>query len=151
MNNQMLHDLSTQHTLGIGTDIVAISRIQRIWENFGQAFARRILSKKELEDFEKTPLPIPFLAKRYAAKEAVAKAVGTGFRPGGFWLTDIGVHNDSLGKPFLVFSEHMQMLLEKQGVTQSLISLSDEKEFALAFVVLVGREANQDNQDHQDN
>lgn len=125
-------------TIGIGTDLVAVARIQKIWEQYGIAFAKRILSKKELEEFQNASNPISFLAKRYAAKEAVAKAIGTGFRPGSFWLTDIGVHNDSLGKPHLEYSEVVQKLLREMGVQRSHISLSDEKEYAVAFVVLSG-------------
>lgn len=120
---------------GIGTDLVAIKRIKRIWEHFGQAFARRILTPHELSEFEKTSLPVSFLAKRYAAKEAVAKAIGTGFRPETFWLTDIGVANDSMGKPHLEFSERMHALLKTHAITQCHLSLSDEKDYALAFVV----------------
>lgn len=123
---------------GIGTDIVAVSRIKKIWERFGDAFARRILTQGELEEFQKTSLPIPFLAKRYAAKEAVSKAIGTGFRPDSFWLTDIGVQNDALGKPHLEYTRKMQVILDNYGIIESHISLSDESDFALAFVVLVG-------------
>lgn len=125
-------------TIGIGTDLVAVTRIQKIWDQYGDAFARRILSKKELQDFKQSNQPIPFLAKRYAAKEAVAKAIGTGFRPGSFWLTDIGIHNDSLGKPFLEYSESLQNLMNSLGVERSHISLSDERDYALAFVILTG-------------
>ena len=121
---------------GIGTDLVAIKRIKKIWEHFGPAFAQRILTSNELMEFEKTSLPVSFLAKRYAAKEAVAKAIGTGFRPETFWLTDIGVTNDSMGKPHLEFSERMQAILKGQGITQCHLSLSDERDYALAFVVL---------------
>lgn len=124
--------------IGIGTDLVAIARIRTIWEHYGQAFARRILTKEELEDLQTSRQMVPFLAKRYAAKEAVAKALGTGFRPGGSRLTEIGVRNNSLGCPYLLFSGETEKLIKEKGVLEGKISLSDEKEFALAFVVLVG-------------
>lgn len=124
--------------IGIGTDLVAIARIRKIWDQYRDSFARRILTKKELEDFQNQALPVSFLAKRYAAKEAVAKALGTGFQPNGFWLTDIGVHNNGLGKPYLEFSDRMKKGLEEQRIVRTHISLSDEKDYALAFVIIEG-------------
>jgi len=123
--------------VGIGTDMVSIARIRAIWERFGVAFARRILTSTELEKFSLARDPVAFLAKRYAAKEAVAKALGTGFRPQGVLLTDIGVLNDVLGRPYLQFTGQTAVEMEQRGVVESHLSLSDEREFALAFVVLV--------------
>jgi len=125
--------------VGIGTDLVSIQRIQKIWERFGESFAKRILTKGELEDLKKTPTPVSFLAKRYAAKEAVAKALGTGFRPGGLLLNEIGVKNDALGRPHLYFEGRTAEVLAHQGATESFITLSDEREHALAFVILTGK------------
>jgi len=124
--------------IGIGTDIVAIARIKKIWERYGLAFAKRILTPSEFEQLPKSRDQIGFLAKRYAAKEAVAKALGTGFRPDGVLLTDIGVSNDHLGRPHLLFSGFAKQEIERKGVTESYITLSDEKEFAVAFVILLG-------------
>ncbi len=122
--------------VGIGTDMVSTARIAAIWQRFGRAFARRILTKSEWEDLAKSRHPIGFLAKRYAAKEAVAKAIGTGFRAQGILLTEIGVSNDALGRPYLQFIGGTAAEMLKKGVTDSHVSLSDEKEFALAFVIL---------------
>lgn len=124
--------------IGIGTDLVAVERIQRIWEKYEEAFARRILAPRELKEFKNQTAKVSFLSKRYAAKEAVAKAIGTGFQPKSFWLTDIGVVNDKMGKPHLEFSDKMQPLLAELGISESHISLSDEKHHALAFVILLG-------------
>lgn len=124
--------------IGIGSDIVSLARIKRIWERYQEAFPRRILNKAELEHFSKARCKVAFLAKRYAAKEATAKALGTGFRPGGVLLTDIAVQNDSLGRPFLELSGGAHAEWQKRNVVTSHLTLSDEKEFALAFVVLVG-------------
>jgi holo-[acyl-carrier protein] synthase len=123
--------------VGIGTDIVSIARIQSIWDRFGSAFARRILATSELERLSLSRDPVPFLAKRYAAKEAVSKALGTGFRPQGILLTEIGVNNDALGRPYLEFSGSAGREMMRLNIIESHLSLSDEKEFALAFVVLV--------------
>lgn len=142
LNKQIKTDMNilfqSAHIKGIGTDLVEVKRIQKIWDRFGLAFARRILTINEFQEFQKTLLPVAFLAKRYAAKEAMAKAMGTGFQPNGFWLTDIGVLNDALGKPYLDFTQRMQGIIMERGIEQCYLSLSDEKEFALAFVVLVG-------------
>jgi len=125
--------------VGIGTDIVSIARIKSIWLRYGNAFARRILAKSELEDLPNAKDPVGFLAKRYAAKEAVAKALGTGFQPQGFWLTEIAVNNDSLGRPHLVFTGRAALEMARREISESHLSLSDEREFALAFVILSGQ------------
>jgi holo-[acyl-carrier protein] synthase len=124
--------------IGIGTDLVSIARISSIWDRYGLAFAKRILANSELEELSKVKNPVGFLAKRYAAKEAVAKALGTGFQPHGFWLTDIAVSNDALGRPYLTYSRGAQAEVERRQIRESHLSLSDEREFALAFVILVG-------------
>jgi holo-[acyl-carrier protein] synthase len=121
--------------IGIGTDLVATVRIETIWNRFGMNFARRILTEAELEKLSLNKNPIHFLAKRFAAKEAVAKALGTGFRPQGILLTEIGVMNDNLGRPYLEFSGRTKEIFDKLGV-KTHISLSDERDHALAFVIL---------------
>jgi holo-[acyl-carrier protein] synthase len=123
--------------LGIGTDLVSIARIRNLWERYGFNFARRILTPGELEEVTELKNPIPFLAKRYAAKEAVAKALGTGFRPNGILLSEIGVRNDELGRPHLVFFGRTAEEIERRKISDSQISLTDEREYALAFVILM--------------
>lgn len=123
--------------VGIGTDLVSMARIKSIWDRFGLSFARRILSKGELERLTLSRDPVSLLAKRYAAKEAVVKALGTGFRPH-ILLTEISVNNDSLGRPYLEYSGGVEREMARLNVRESHLTLSDEKEFALAFVVLVG-------------
>ena len=124
--------------VGIGSDLVSVARIRRIFERYGTAFGRRILTHSEKNDLLASKDPIAFLAKRFAAKEAMAKALGTGFRPSGVLLTDIGVHHDPGGRPYLVCTGGAAQAMQKQQVLASHLSLSDEREFALAFVVLVG-------------
>lgn len=124
--------------MGIGTDIVSIARIKSIWDRFQAVFARKILTPNELKDLSKTNDAVAFLAKRYAAKEAVAKALGTGFRQG-ILLTEIGVNNDELGRPHLEFFGNTQLEIERRQIVESHLSLSDEREFAVAFVILLGR------------
>lgn len=120
---------------GIGTDIVEVSRIEDSLARFGDAFARRILTEQEWLSYQRSKTQARFLAKRFAAKEAFAKALGTGLRePATF--QNIGVTNDSLGKPILKLSETLQRLLDDKGIVQQHLSLSDEKALAAAFVVL---------------
>jgi len=120
---------------GIGTDIVRIPRMADNLDRYGERFAVRILTRSEMATFIDSAQQASFLAKRFAAKEAAAKALGTGFRDG-LNLHDIGVDNDALGKPLLVFSQQAQQILQKQGIGNSHLSLSDEKEYAIAYVVL---------------
>ena len=120
---------------GIGTDIVRIQRMADNLGRYGERFAARILTEQEMAVFRESAQQAPFLAKRFAAKEAAAKAVGTGFR-GGLSLRDIGVDNDALGKPVLAFSAHAREVLQNRGVGHTHLSLSDESEYAIAYVVL---------------
>ncbi len=119
--------------IGIGTDIVAIARIRTSIERFGNRFVERILSECELEGYRRAGNPAAFVAKRFAAKEAAAKAFGTGFRDG-LTLRQIAIANNALGRPELAFSGRARELLAEQGVTHTFVSLSDEREQAIAFV-----------------
>ena len=98
--------------LGVGTDIVAVARMRAVLARHGERFARRIL-----------------------AKEALVKALGTGFRDG-IKLTDIRVTHDELGKPGLRYDGKTASLLRQRGVFCSHITLSDEHDYAVAFVIL---------------
>ena len=120
---------------GIGTDIVRSQRMADNLDQHGERFAARILTDVEMAAFRDSSRQPQFLAKRFAAKEATAKALGTGFRDG-LSLRDIGVNNDALGKPVLVFSERAQQILKDKGVGATHLSLSDESEYAIAYVVL---------------
>ena len=120
---------------GLGTDVVEIGRIQKALERFGDKFARRVLCEPELDRFFKHKLPANYLAKRFAAKEAFTKALGTGIRSPANWH-GVWVANLPSGKPELHFSRPLQTLLEKHGVTRVHLSLSDEKGVAFATVIL---------------
>jgi holo-[acyl-carrier protein] synthase len=120
---------------GIGTDVVEIERIQNALARFGDRFARRILCEPELKRFAGHRLPANYLAKRFAAKEAFTKALGTGIHAPANWH-GVWVTNLPSGKPTLNFSAELQRLLSKRGVTSAHISLSDERGVAFATVVL---------------
>jgi holo-[acyl-carrier protein] synthase len=120
---------------GIGTDIVAMRRVSSIWERFGERFAERILAPEERAEFSGHAAPVRFLAKRFAAKEAFAKALGSGVRPPAT-LHHIRVTHDALGKPLLAFHPILAAELERRGIRHHHLSLSDEEEMAVAFVIL---------------
>lgn len=121
---------------GIGTDIVSIPRIHASLERFGEPFARRVLTAEEWTEYRASPRPERFLAKRFAAKEAAVKALGLGFRQGlAFHL--IGVTHDPYGKPGLVYGGRALERVRERGITDSLLSIADEREYAVAFVVLL--------------
>lgn len=119
---------------GIGTDIVAVDRLRRMWERHGDHAVARLLAPDELPAFSKAGDKGRFLAKRFAAKEAFAKAFGTGLRPPAL-LGAIAVTNDELGKPALRFHGDLERTMCANGLTAHL-SISDESDYAVAFVLL---------------
>jgi len=121
---------------GIGTDIVHINRMRDNLEKHGDKFARRILTELEFKEFETKHNQAAFLAKRFAAKEATAKAMGTGFSQG-LSLHHIGVGNDAAGKPVITFLDVAEKFLEDNKIKQAHLSLADERDYAVAFVMLV--------------
>jgi holo-[acyl-carrier protein] synthase len=124
---------------GIGVDLVRISRMEAAIGRHGRRFAERILAGQELADYDGSRRKDAFLAKHFAAKEALLKALGTGLRMGIQW-GDMEVRKDTLGKPFLICGGRVQELFDERGITASFLSLSDEDEYAAAFVTLVCRE-----------
>jgi holo-[acyl-carrier protein] synthase len=120
---------------GVGSDVVEIPRIQAALARFGERFARRILCEPELRRFRAHRLPANYLAKRFAAKEAFTKALGTGIRAPANWH-GVWVVNLPSGKPSLEFTDPLRALLERRGVTGAHITLSDEREMAFATVIL---------------
>ena len=120
---------------GIGTDVVEYARIESMWARYGLRFARRVLSERELTRFESDPQAARFLAKRFAAKEAFAKAVGSGLRePVG--MRRISITHDAYGKPGLMFDEVLGTHLSQLGIGTHHLSVSDEHKTIVAFVVL---------------
>jgi len=119
---------------GIGTDIVEVERIQSSLDQFGDAFAKRILAGSEWEDYQASQLKARFLAKRFAAKEAFAKAIGLGMRHPMGWQACEVISND-LGRPSVQLHGELAAWFQTQG-WQAHLSLSDEAHHALAFVVI---------------
>jgi holo-[acyl-carrier protein] synthase len=123
--------------VGIGTDVVSIERIAGVLRRHGKRFVNRVLTPEERARYERTNERARpgHLAKRWAAKEAFSKAIGTGIHPPFTWQS-ITVGRDPKGKPLVIPNERMKKHLESIGVTHAHISLTDDAGIAVAFVVL---------------
>ena len=121
---------------GIGTDILQVSRIERALERTPK-LAERILTPTEYSDFQQDGQPGRFLAKRFAAKEAVVKALGTGIRMGVGWH-QIQIEKDELGKPLITLLGGALERANEMAVDSYFISYSDERDYVVAMVVLEG-------------
>jgi len=122
--------------LGVGVDIVENSRIAKLLKN--KLFIKRIFSNSEILIANKTKDKKSFYSKRFAAKEALAKSIGTGLRDG-FNFKDISIINDKLGKPSFVINDKIKKIVKKQFKTTSFnffLSISDEKKYSIAYVIL---------------
>jgi holo-[acyl-carrier protein] synthase len=118
----------------VGTDVVQVSRMEAVWQRHGEAFARRTLMPEELQWFGRTRNPVRFLAMHFAAKEAIVKALGTGFRHG-VWVRDVGFVPDFRGKPCVIFSVRGDVVRRKFGVGEAHVSLTDEAGLVVAMAV----------------
>jgi holo-[acyl-carrier protein] synthase len=123
--------------LGIGVDLVECARIQRSIDRFGARFLHRVFTDGEIEYSMSMKFPARHLAARFAAKEAVSKAFGTGIGRAMGWR-DIDIRKKPSGEPFLVFSGPAQELAAKQGVTSTFVTLSHTEHHAIACIVLDG-------------
>jgi holo-[acyl-carrier protein] synthase len=120
---------------GIGSDLIRVERLAAVIDRHGDRFARRILAAAEYSEYLENGDRAAFLAKRFAAKEAAAKAFGTGIRDG-LQLAHIAVEHDRLGRPGLRFHARAAELVATLAIGASHLSLADEGGWALAFVVL---------------
>jgi holo-[acyl-carrier protein] synthase len=123
--------------VGIGTDLVEVPRIERALQRFGERFAQRILADCEYREYQRNRRPAAFLAKRFAAKEAFSKAMGTGLRHPVRWRNII-VGHDRMGKPVFEYSNELRPLLDARE-WHAHLSITDERGMACAFVVLETR------------
>ena len=122
---------------GVGTDLVEIARIARAIARHGETFAARILSRTELDDYRNRQNQAAFLAKRFAAKEAIAKALGTGIGAE-LGLCDLTIGHTPSGRPRAEFSAKGRDTCRRLGVARVHLSLSDERRYANAFAVAEG-------------
>ena len=120
---------------GIGVDIIENSRIKKMIKN--KIFLQRVFSKYEIMNSKKKTNKISFFAKRFAAKEAFSKSLGSGFRDN-LNFKDIVVKNDRSGKPFFYITKKIKSIIKKKFKTNKFIfflSVSDEKNYSIAFVI----------------
>jgi holo-[acyl-carrier protein] synthase len=128
---------------GIGTDVVQIQRIERLHGKYGEHFAERLLLPAEMDAFRaqsnRSPSrPARFLAMRFAAKEAIVKAMGTGFAHG-IWIRDVGITANEFGRPEIIWSQRGQQVREQLGIGEGHITLTDEAGLVVAVAVLMRR------------
>jgi len=121
---------------GIGVDVLESARITRTLERFGAHFIERLLMPEERAQLERTQRPARFLAMRFAAKEAIVKAMGTGFGHG-VWIRDVGVVQNAWGKPEVVFSPRGERVRRALGIGDGHVTLTDEAGLVVAVAVLM--------------
>jgi holo-[acyl-carrier protein] synthase len=121
---------------GIGVDVLEAKRIVETLERFGSRFVQHLLMPEEQVQLAKTQRPARFLAMRFAAKEAIVKAMGTGFAHG-IWIRDVGVVQNSWGKPEVVFSERGERVRKGLGIGEGHVTLTDEAGLVVAVAVLM--------------
>lgn len=121
--------------IGIGVDIAEVARFDKLISRFGERFARRVLTGDELREYQRRNFSSSYLATRFAAKEAVAKACGTGIGAQ-LGFHSLQIDHDDNGKPVLRFLQDAGELVARLGVRNSLVSLSDEKHYVVAMVLL---------------
>src|SRR6201991_934653 len=120
---------------GIGVDVLEAKRITATLERFGSRFVQHLLMPAEQVQLAKTQRPARFLAMRFAAKEAIVKAMGTGFAHG-IWIRDVGVVQNSWGRPEVVYSPRGEKARRRLGIGGGHVTLTDEAGLIVAVAVL---------------
>jgi holo-[acyl-carrier protein] synthase len=121
---------------GVGIDVLQAQRLRNTYARFGEHFVDRLLLPQERAQFERTQRPERFLAMRFAAKEAIVKAMGTGFAHG-VWIRDVGVLQNAWGKPEVIYSERGERVRRRLGIGEGHITLSDEAGLVVAVAILL--------------
>jgi holo-[acyl-carrier protein] synthase len=124
---------------GIGTDVISLDRIEAAYARYGERFAERLLMPEEATAFRANRRPVRFLAMRFAAKEAIVKALGTGFAHG-VWIRDVGIAANAWGRPEVIWSERGRKVRDALGAGEGHVTLTDEAGLVVAVAVLMRRE-----------
>lgn len=122
---------------GVGADLIRVARLEKAVRRSGQRFLERVFASEELQYCQGKKNPFPHLAVRFAAKEAILKALGTGWGLGLGWK-EVLIYHDEEGRPRVRLEGKAQERAQKMGVADILISLSHEGDYALAFAVAQG-------------
>jgi holo-[acyl-carrier protein] synthase len=125
---------------GIGTDVVQLARVEAVYARHGENFVRRLLMPAEEVAFRSYKRPVRFLAMRFAAKEAIVKALGTGFAHG-IWIRDVGVVPNAWGRPEIAWSDRGRALRDRLGAAEGHVTLTDEAGLVVAVAVLMRKES----------
>ena len=125
---------------GIGTDVVQPARVEEVFARHGEHFVRRLLMPEEEAAFRRYKRPARFLAMRFAAKEALVKALGTGFAHG-IWIRDVGIAPNAWGRPEPIWSERGRALRDRLGAGEGHVTLTDEAGLVVAVAVLMRKES----------
>ena len=124
---------------GIGIDVVRLERIEAAYGRHGERFVERLLLPQEEAAFRAYKRPVRFLAMRFAAKEAIVKALGTGFAHG-VWIRDVGIAANAWGRPEVIWSERGRKVRDGLGAGEGHVTLTDEAGLVVAVAVLMRRE-----------
>jgi holo-[acyl-carrier protein] synthase len=125
---------------GIGIDVLKAERVQRVFEKYGERFVEHLLMPEERAQLERTARPGRFLAMHFAAKEAIVKAMGTGFAHG-VWIRDVGMVQNEWGRPEVVYSPRGGRVRDGLGIGEGHVTLTDEAGLVVAVAVLMRRGA----------
>ena len=125
---------------GIGTDVVQLARVQSAYDRHGERFVQRLLMPEEEAAFRGYRRPVRFLAMRFAAKEAIVKALGTGFAHG-VWVRDVGIRANAWGRPEVIWSDRGRELCDRLGAGEGHVTLTDEAGLVVAVAVLMRKES----------
>jgi holo-[acyl-carrier protein] synthase len=125
---------------GIGTDVVQLERVEQVYARHGEHFVRRLLMPEEEGAFRRYKRPVRFLAMRFAAKEAIVKALGTGFAHG-VWIRDVGIVANAWGRPEVIWSDRGRALRDRLGAGEGHVTLTDEAGLVVAVAVLMRKES----------
>ena len=123
---------------GVGIDVLEAQRMRASYARFGERLVERLLLPEERAQFERTARKERFMAMRFAAKEAIVKAMGTGFAHG-VWIRDVGVVQNAWGKPEVVYSRRGERVRRRLGIGEGHVTLTDEAGLIVAVAILMRR------------
>ena len=124
--------------VGHGIDLVEMARVEKVWRDHPDRFLDRILTKSERVYCERHKNPLPHIAGRFAAKEAILKMLGTGWRGQIAW-TDMEITNDEAGQPHVYLSGHTAEIAASRGIERILLSITHAENYAAASAIGVGK------------